>query len=462
MNFGVPVWSLLPLLVAGMELCGGPAAIGIRYEKLLGFAEEQSAYLASDVLDGNAERFVDYTSSTGFWQTKGDGTWTSGFVPGSFWYLYELTGKPEWADAARHWTEGVRSRATATDNDTGFQVFESFGMGHELDPENREEYAAVMLTGAETLVNQRYNADIGCFRSWDQSISNPTQLPFEVNIDQMMNLELVLWAGQNGGPEEYVDHAIRHADVTWEHNVREDGGTYHVVAYNLDGTVDYKRTHQGWRTESTWSRGQAWATYGYTMVYRYTGLPRMLERARTCYDYFMAETRKDATDSIPYSDFDAPVDNRNPRDTSAAAIVAAAALELFEITGETAFLNDAEAILESLSSPRYTSMGTRYESILRKASATWDRPEVGAIFADFYLLEAMRRWAVADLPPAAVTGNWAGHDVLDGAFVDTGSWLGWLKYSYAPYLYNYILEAWLYGPSDAVGESGGWFYSWRP
>jgi hypothetical protein len=272
---------------------------------------------------------------------------------------------------------------------------------------------------------------------------------------------LILWAGQNGGPAEYVEYAVSHADKTWEHNVREDGGTYHVVSYNLDGTVASKRTHQGWNRDSTWSRGQAWAVYGYVMVYRYTGLSRMLERARICYDKFMAETLEDSADYIAYSDFDAPLDSRNPRDTSASAIVAAAALELYETTGEAAFLEDAEAILDSLSSPKYIARGTPYESILLKASEKWGEPEVGAIFADYYLLVSMYRWSLVEQEPAVVTGSWASYDVLDGAFVDTGTWMGWFKYQYAPYLYNFTMEGWLYAPDGYADRNGGWFYSYR-
>lgn len=459
MNRMIPL-TLISVLTAGV-LQAGPSAIGIRWDQTLDFAAEQSSALADETLSNNRERFVNYTTSSGTWRTAGDGTWTSGFVPGVFWYLYELSGDPLWRDDAMHWTEGVRSRATATDNDTGFQLMESFGMGYDLDPTLQAEYKAVMETGAQTFVEERWNPTIGCFRAWDQSVSNPTDLPFEVIIDNMMNLELVLWVGTNGGPAEYVDYAVTHADKTWEHNVREDGGTYHVVAYNLDGTVDYKRTHQGWNRDSTWSRGQAWAVYGYTMVYRYTGLPRMLERARTCYDYFIEKTLEDSSDYIAYSDFDAPLDSRNPRDTSASAIVAAAAIQLYEITDEDRFLDDAEEILDSLSSPRYMARGTRYESILLKASEKWGRPEVGAIFADFYLLESMHRWSQVEQEPAVVTGNWASYDVLDEAFVDTGSWMGWFKYQYAPYLYNFTMERWLYAPDGYADASGGWFYSYR-
>ncbi|MEX0330316.1 MAG: glycoside hydrolase family 88 protein [Puniceicoccaceae bacterium] len=453
-------------VITSMLLCNlafaGPSAIGIREEKVMGQAEKQGLRLANSVLGNNRERFVNYTTEAGVWRTQSDGTWTSGFVPGMFWYLWALTGESSWRDKAMHWTEGTRSRATATDNDTGFQIYCSFGLGYMFDETLRSDYGAVMRQGAKTLVDERYNATIGCFRSWDQNTSNPTSLPFEVNIDQMMNLELILWAGQNGGPAGYVDYAVSHADKTWEHNVREDGGTYHVVAYNLDGTVDYKRTHQGWTTDSTWSRGQAWAVYGYTMVYRYTGLPRMLERARICYDFFINETLKDDFNYVPYSDFDAPLDSRNPRDTSAAAIVAAAAIELFEITGEKAFLTDAEAIMEHLSSPRYFSIGTNYQSLLLAASEKWGRGEVGAIFADYYFLETLWRWNGLEREPGVVTGSWGGYDMLDWRFVDTGSWMGWLSASADPYVYNYKIEGWMYAYPGTQSVTGGWFYRYNP
>lgn len=448
-------------LVGALALEGGISAIGLREELVLKHSAERSRQLMDVVLSGNAERFVNYTTGAGVWRTQNDATWTSGFVPGTYWYLYGLTGDRRWREAAMKWTEGVRSRATATDNDTGFQIYESFGLGYQFDPSLQGEYGPVLLQAAQTLVTQRYNAQIGCFRSWEEKLSNPTALPFEVNIDQMMNLELILWAGLNGGPAAYVDYAVSHADTTWENHVRADGGTWHVVAFKLDGTVDYKRTHQGWTTDSTWSRGQAWAVYGYTMLYRYTGLPRMLERARICYDYFLEQSLLDGW-IIPFSDFDAPLDSRNPRDSSAAAIVASAALELYGITGESVFLEDAEAYLEVLSSPQYLTHGDTFQAILYAASEKWGLGEVGAIFADFYFLEALYRWAGVEPVPAVVTGEWSGYDVLDGRFVDAAGWLGWVSIGLDPWIYNYALERWIYADTASNSPSGGWFHLTRP
>jgi len=380
----------------------------------LQFAQTQASYLADSVLRTNS-RFTDYSSTSGVWQIKSRSTWCSGFPPGLFWYLHNLTGEQEWLDRARNWTEGVRARATEADNDTGFQIFCSFGLGYILTGETDTDYLDVMKTAANTFATQRFNPTIGSYRAWTNTSSNPVSDPsitasttnpndmvFEVNIDMMMNMELPLFVGLNGGNPDYVDYAVSHADRSWEDLVRVDGSTFHVVGYKADGTVDYKRTHQGWQTDSTWSRGQAWGVYGYAMLYRYTGLERMLQRSELLFDYFMAATAAQSSDFIPYSDFDAPLNASNPRDTSAAAIVASAALDLYNMTDDEKYLNAARNILLSLGSPTYLAQGTNYQPILLKASSKWGDPEVGAIFADFYYVEAMMRYR-ALFPPESPT-----------------------------------------------------------
>ena len=378
--------------------------LAIKLNDALEFAEQPLTGLAEEVLD-NTNQFVDYSNTAGQWNVKNSSTWCSGFVPGLFWYMYDHTGELVWSQRARLWTNGVRSRSTAADNDTGFQIFDSFGLGYLILGESNEDYLNVMRTATNTFSTQRYNPIIGCYRAWTNRSSNPVTNPsitasttnpndmvFEVNIDMLMNLELPLFIGYRDSNQNYIDESISHADISWRDLVREDGSTYHVVGYKPDGSVDYKRTHQGWITDSTWSRGQAWAVYGYTMVYRYTQLLRMLDRAEACFDYFVTATDIQSSDAIPYSDFDAALNSQNPRDSSAAAIVASAALELYDMTEDEKYLIRASAILNSLASTEYLSRGTNYESILRKASSKWGDPETAAIFADYFFVEAGLRY----------------------------------------------------------------------
>ena len=62
---------------------------------------------------------------------------------------------------------------------------------------------------------------------------------------------------------------------------RDDYSCYHVVSYDtITGVPHKKQTHQGAADESAWARGQAWALYGFTMMYRETGKPEYLNQAK--------------------------------------------------------------------------------------------------------------------------------------------------------------------------------------
>ncbi|MDA7746543.1 glycoside hydrolase family 88 protein [Psychromonas sp.] len=386
--------SAIPFILAALAFIptDSDAVQAKEYTSVMNLVESKSKNLAINSLNNDQELFTDYTDTDGEWEIKGVKTWCSGFVPGIFWYLSAITDDREWKKKALYWTEGVRSRAIATDNDTGFQIFDSFGLGYIIGNENTADYKSVLITGAKTLVDERYNKKIGAFRSWKQNLSNATIMPFEVNIDQLMNMELILWVGQNDDKPEYTEMAISHADKTWSNNIRENGSTFHVVGYNAEGEVVNKRTHQGWKDDSTWSRGQAWAVYAYAMYYRYTGLDRMLERSQKSYQYYRESTKKQTNDWVPFSDFDAPLDEDNPRDTSATAIVASALIELYKLTKNEQYLTDAEAMLSSLATPVYLANDPNYESILLKGSEKWGEPEVGSIFGDYFFVEALYRW----------------------------------------------------------------------
>jgi hypothetical protein len=153
-------------------------------------------------------------------------------------------------------------------------------------------------------------------------------------------------------------------------------------------------TVQGYRNDSTWARGQAWALHGFTQAYAYTGDDRMLTTARSAADYFIGHL---PADGVPYYDFQAPATDR-PRDSSAAAIAASGLLWLARIEPDGCahtFLDAAKRILTSLSAAPYLSQGTAgAASILLHATAQHQQGDVdnGLVYADYYFLEALLRY----------------------------------------------------------------------
>lgn len=362
-------------------------------------------------------RFVAYTDTNGKWDNQGAWNWCSGFPAGLMWMMYANSGDEKWATYGKRWTEAVRSRAVASDNDTGFQIFCAYGYGLRyaslvLSEAEKDDYNGVLQTATETFTSQRYNKNIGAFRSWPPRLKDPYQGRFDVNMDEMMNLELPAYVAVTTDNAALMEAVMNHGDTSWQNNIfkegdqewetidseehvnRQIGSTWHVVGYDPDtGEVISKRTAQGDKTESTWSRGQSWAIYGFAMSHRFTRAGRDIRRAETCFDYYMNALKAQSDDYVPYSDFDAPVAADHPKDTSAAAVVASAAIELYRFTKNEKYKLAAEAILNDLASPPYLAQGTGYESILTKGSVEYNaHEEVGSIFGDFYFVEAMLRY----------------------------------------------------------------------
>jgi unsaturated chondroitin disaccharide hydrolase len=306
--------------------------------------------------------------------------------------MYERTRDPVWKARAEQRQDGIESRKTDnTTHDIGFQIFTTFANGYRLT--GNDAYRQVALTAAATLAT-RYNAIVGAIRSWD-AINDATQ--YRVIIDNMMNLELLFWASQQpGGNANWKTIAAQHALTSARDHVRADGGSWQVVNYDqTTGAVLSKATVQGYSDNSTWSRGEAWGIHGFTMAYRYTKDARFLATARKMADYYISHL---PADKVPYWDFNAPVNRRTPRDSSAAAIAAGGLLELSEyesdLTLKDSYFNTARDTLASLSSPAYLAEGTTNQAVL--LHGTQNKPgnnfDTGLIFGDYYFLDTLKRY----------------------------------------------------------------------
>ena len=330
--------------------------------------------------------------------------WRSGFFPGSLWYLDELTGKENWAQEAEKFTASIEKAKKITNHhDIGFIINCSFGNGLRL--KNIEAYKDVIITAAKSL-STRFRPAGGVLQSWNVT-GNSWQAKrgweCPVIIDNMMNLELMFKATQLSGDSTYYRMAVSHADRTLKEQFRPDGSCYHVVDYGLiDGKVHHRQTAQGYSDESCWSRGQAWAIYGYTMCYRFTRFKRYLNQAIKTFHMMKNKTTM-PDDLIPYWDMDAPKIPNEPRDVSSAAVIASALYELstIDIANANEYKNYADRIMNSLSSDKYRAqLGANGNFLLMHSvgsiphGAEVDKP---LNYADYYYLEALTRRAYLEL-----------------------------------------------------------------
>lgn len=317
--------------------------------------------------------------------------WCAGFWPGVLWYDYEITGDEKIREHAERYTSSLEylSRIPAFDHDLGFLVFCSYGNGYRLT--GNPKYKDVILASADSLATL-YNPEVGTILSWPRNIEMLGG--HNTIMDNMINLEMLFWAARNGGDKRLYDIAVKHAETTMEHQFRPDGTCYHVAVYDQDNG-DFLRcmTHQGYADNSTWARGQAWAIYGYTMVYRETQDKKFLDFACKVTDAYLKRLPEDY---VPYWDFDDPAIPNAPRDASAASVVASALLELQGYCpadkGEV-YKEKAVRMLASLSGDNYRSAEHRCSFLDHSTGHHPAGSEIDAsiIYADYYYLEALQR-----------------------------------------------------------------------
>ncbi|MCK4881160.1 MAG: glycoside hydrolase family 88 protein [Bacteroidales bacterium] len=318
------------------------------------------------------------------------GDWTSGFYPGVLWYMYELTGEEEWKDKAIKYTAILEEQMyNGSNHDVGFRMFCSYGNALRLTGD--ESHIPVLEQSAKTLI-ARYYENVGCIRSWD---FNQERWQCPVIIDNMMNLELLFWAFEQTGDQVYYDIAFAHALTTLNNHFRPDNSSVHVVDYDtITGDVRQKNTHQGYADGSSWARGQAWGLYGYTMTYRLTDHINFLKQAEKIAG-FLLEHPNMPDDLVPYWDFDAPGIPDEPRDVSAAAIMASALYELCSYSENGAYYKEkADKIMESLGTTYASAPGENYGFILGHsvgAKPFESEVDVPMNYADYYFLEAISR-----------------------------------------------------------------------
>ena len=357
-------------------------------DRVFSLAEKQFSHLDSQLAPGEFPRTAKQESEL----VKADlGWWCSGFFPGSLWYVYEYTGNEAIKGMAEKYTwtlTGLKDRNT--DHDIGFQINSSFGNAYRITGD--ESYLPMLDLAANRLAG-RFNEAVGCTRSWGGA--GNSEPVFRVIIDNMMNLEVMMDVAARTGADSLAEVAIKHADTTMKNHFRDDFSTWHLVIYDPEsGRILKKQTVQGFSDDSMWARGQAWALYGYTMMYRKSGEQRYLAQAGKIADIILSRLPEDG---IPYWDYDCTDIPDTYRDASAAAIMSSAFIQLYSITGDRKYRDIADRQLRALASPDYLYAEGEGAGFLLKHCVGnlpgHSEVDVPLSYADYYFLEALQMYA---------------------------------------------------------------------
>ena len=325
---------------------------------------------------------------------KMDKDWCSGFWPGILWMDYQNTKDEAVKKTAEGYTESLKSIAyrPCPDHDIGFLMFCSYGKGYEVN--HSPEYKKIILASADSLATL-FNPIVGTILSWPRMVERE-HWPHNTIIDNMMNLDLMFWASKNGGNKLLYDLAVTHAKTTMKNHFRPDGSCYHVAVYDtINGDLIKGVTHQGYADNSMWARGQAWAIYGYTMVYRYTKNKMFLVFAQKVTDIYIKRLKETSDDMIPLWDMDDPRGVKlAPKDVSAACIVADALLELQQYVDKEKCDEYSLFALQSLaqlSTDKYQSGKKNVAFLMHSTGHHPAKSEIDAsiIYADYYYMEAL-------------------------------------------------------------------------
>ncbi|OXL82582.1 glycosyl hydrolase family 88 [Paenibacillus sp. SSG-1] len=315
--------------------------------------------------------------------------WTNGFWPGMLWQMYHATGEAKYRAAAESVERKLDAALEGYDglhHDVGFMWLHSAVANYRLTGSARAKtrgmHAANLLAG-------RYNPAGRFIRAWNDDCTG------WIIVDCMMNIPLLYWASRETGDPRFDVIARQHADTTLTNVVRPDGSCNHIVILSPeDGSFVEAPGGQGYGTGSAWSRGQAWALYGFALSHRHTGEARYLEAAKRVAHYFIANVA--ATGYVPLVDFRAP-DEPVAWDTTAGMCAACGLLEIAEALPaleKPLYVNAALRILQA-TDERFCNWNPAEDAIVGGGTGSYHGRNgdyaVPIIYGDYFLIEAVLR-----------------------------------------------------------------------
>jgi len=362
-------------------------------------ALEFAAHQVRNLVERYPDFYPMYTSG-GKWKHQGEAwtNWCEGFLPGMMWLIYERTGEAYFRQKAEEYSRRLEHRKDDRDvHDLGFIFYHgTYKRWYEAtcrEGKPDESLRQVVVHAGRTLA-MRYQPAGRYLCSFIA--------PESLFIDIMMNVPIIFYAAEQTADPDLRRIAMDHCLTTRRYLVRGDGSTAHEGIFDLNtGEFLRQSTHQGYRSDSCWSRGLTWAIYGFATVYQHTNDARFLQTAQACADYYIAHT---PADGVPPWDYDAPDEQRTQKDSSAAAVAAGAMLKLAKLSGHCTlrrlYRQYAMLILQTLCSDEYLAANTPgWEGILKHGVYHIHKGlgvDESVMWGEFFFLEAVCT-ALADL-----------------------------------------------------------------
>lgn len=318
--------------------------------------------------------------------------WCDGFLPGIMWILC-ARGDGAWREPAERYSKRLEPRQFDREvHDLGFIFTSTYGRWHELTAD--AALNAVLIQAGRTMA-LRFREKGQYLRSFVSEDS--------LFIDIMMNVGIIFYAARETGDERLFDTAMRHCLTTRRVLVRGDGSTAHEGLFDLEtGEFLRQTTHQGFRGDSCWARGLAWALYGFGTAYQFTQDARFLRTAEACADFYIASL---PANGVPPWDFDAPAESRELVDTSAAAIAASGLLQLAGLTADPiqgpVYAETARQTLTTLCQRYLAVSDPAWEGILKGGVYHLHKGlgvNESVMWGEYFFVEALDR-ALRDGPP---------------------------------------------------------------
>lgn len=320
--------------------------------------------------------------------------WTNGFWPGMLWQMYHATGEEKYKVAAN----GVEDKLdqafdkyTGLHHDVGFMWLHSAVANYRITGNERSLarglHAAHLLAG-------RYNPRGKFIRSWNRDRAG------WVIVDSMMNVPLLYWAEDVIDDPRFKYIAMDHVDTVMNNTVRQDGSCNYIIVLDpTNGELLETPGGQGYASGSSWSRGQAWAIYGFALSYLHTDKKEYLDTAKKVAHYFISQI--DLTDGVALLDFRAP---KEPVywDSTAGVCAACGLLEIANhvpALEKDFYINAAIKILKA-TDKKFCNWDINYDSIVQMGSGSYfteHDKHVPIIYGDYFFIEAVLRLLDKDI-----------------------------------------------------------------